>query len=78
MAQFSISLVKKILTSHLFLKQVQKCRTWLWQMAKTVCDRMVETDSNRPEIKSARPITEGNEGHKFLKKGVEMKAGDRQ
>ena len=47
-------------------------------MAKTVCDRIVETDSNRPEIKSARPITEGNEGHKFLKKGDEMKAGDRQ
>ena len=39
---------------------------------------MVETDSNRSEIKSARPITEGNEGHKFLKKGDEMKAGDRQ
>ena len=50
---------EKDLTGDLFLKQVQNCRTWLWQIAKTVCDRMVETDSNWPEIKSERPLAEG-------------------
>ena len=42
-------------------------------MAKTVCDRMVRTDGNRLEIKIERPLTEGNEGHKLLKEGDEIK-----
>ena len=34
---------------------------------------MFRTDGNRPEIKSERPLTEGNEGHQWLKKGDEIK-----
>ena len=34
---------------------------------------MVRTDGNRLEIKIERPLTEGNEGHKLLKEGDEIK-----
>ena len=33
---------------------------------------MFRTNGNRPEIKSERPLTEGNEGHNRLKKVVKL------
>ena len=71
-SSFQILLWKR-LRLVIFFKQMQNCRTWSYQIAKTVCDRMVRTDGNRSEIKSECPLTEGNEGHKWLKKGDEIK-----
>ena len=48
--------------------------TWLWKIAKTVCDRMVETDRNAWNQEWTSSCW-GNGGHKLLKKGDEMKAG---
>ena len=33
---------------------------------------MFRTDGNRTEIKSERPLTEGNEGHQWLKKVMKL------
>ena len=53
---------------------MRDCWTWLWKIAKTVCDRMVETDRNAWNQEWTSSCW-GNEGHKLLKKGDEMKAG---